>query len=244
MTPSTTAFVFQHNWFNHLTGKLWAEYLMRYKPSISRYLECGVAEGQSMLWVLKNLLDDKPEGYAVGVDPFLDARSWHSGEGDAHRANAVGNLTALLGGKPVSFTNGMYLWGIRADGKERPVICELHQQPSQAYLKIEHREFDMAYVDGNHEAPKAMLDILLCFGLLREGGLLVVDDYERYMRGGMPQVRPAVNAFMSTHRGYFDVVYEHPKQIAFIKRKKLRRRGDYPPTLIAVPSIEPSGDTG
>ena len=246
-------FTFTHQWFHNLTAKLWSRYLLPHKAGIDRYLEIGVAEGQSLIWVLQHLLDDKPAGYAVGVDPFLDARNWHHGEGDAHKVAALGNISAMLGRQEIRlyYTDQRHRdfkywrWPLHGDGPMDALesYCEIQPYPSQEYLLRERREFDLAYVDGNHDAQNALLDILLAYNLLRDGGILVIDDYERHLRGGRPQVRPAVDAFEITHHGLFDPIYRHPKQVAFVKRAKRRRRREYPPMLEAVPAITPTGDT-
>jgi hypothetical protein len=235
------SYTFSHNWFNNLTAKIWQAHLLPHKPSIQSYLEVGVCEAQSLVWVLENLLDGKPHGMAVGVDPFLDSRNWHKGEGDTAKRLAFGNLSALTGVQPVR-TEGTPSWTWITGGRFPAV--ELITEPSQLWLKKEHREFDLAYVDGNHDAPNALLDILLCFNLLRVGGILVIDDYDRRQaRGGRIQVQAAVQAFEDTHHGLYDELYRHYKQVAFVKQNR-RRRGEYPPMLVAQPCIIPDGPTG
>jgi SAM-dependent methyltransferase len=243
------AYKFSHNWFQNLTAKLWTEFLLPRKAGIARYLEVGVAEGQSLVWVLNNLLADKPDGHAVGIDPFLDSRNWHEGEGASHKAMAINNVSVALGELP---TGQEEYDGGRCDAiywlpAQRPTV-NLLVEPSQSCLMspaiTDQKPFDLAYVDGNHDGQNALLDIVLCYELLRDGGILVIDDYERAMRGGRPQVLPAVNAFEETYHGLFDPIYYHYKQVAFVKRTKRRRRRDYPPMLVAVPCIIPDGETG
>lgn len=237
MKPTYT---FSHNWFNNLTAKIWSKCLLPHKPRISSYLEVGVCEAQSLVWVLENLLDDKVDGIAVGVDPFLDSRNWHKGEGDTAKRLAFGNLSAHMGVQP-GHSEGSTSWTWM---RGRSPFVELRAEPSQQWLKKEHREFDLVYVDGNHDAPNALLDILLCFNLLRVGGILVIDDYDRRQaRGGRIQVQAAVQAFEDTHHGLYDELYRHYKQVAFIKQNR-RRRGEYPPMLVAQPCIVPDGPTG
>jgi hypothetical protein len=238
---------YTHNWFMNLTAKLWKMFLVPHRAGIARYLEVGVAEGQSMVWVLQNLLDDKPHAHAVGIDPFLDSRNWHDGEGAGHRASAIHNISVALGEMP---TVDIPLEGphvVAWSPTKRPAVKLLVEQSQKAMMWPAIQEqppFDLAYVDGNHDGQNALMDIVLCFERLRDGGILVVDDYERAMRGGRPQVLPAVNAFEKCYHGLFDPIYYHYKQVAFIKRTKRRRRRDYPPMLIAVPCVIPDGETG
>lgn len=38
--------------------------------------------------------------------------------------------------------------------------------------------FDLAYIDGSHLRLDVLSDAVMCWALLREGGLMVLDDYE------------------------------------------------------------------
>lgn len=37
--------------------------------------------------------------------------------------------------------------------------------------------FDIIYVDGSHEAPEVLQDVIMCFPLLKKGGIMMMDDY-------------------------------------------------------------------
>jgi hypothetical protein len=238
---------FSHEWFNNLTAPLWEKYIVPRKAGISRYCELGVAEGQSLIWAIENFLAGNAAGLAVGVDPFLPSRGWKPTEGKQHWDAVLYNINSLYYGGPNGEQNTTppLIWDrqpVACDVPSLP-LCEIHARMSQEYLQSENREFDMIYVDGNHEAPHALFDMELSWRLLRVGGLLVVDDAERRYRGGMPSVAVALQAFEDCYHGYFDVLYRHPKQVAYLKINK-RRRGQYPPTMEMVPSIRPKGPTG
>ena len=40
------------------------------------------------------------------------------------------------------------------------------------------RSFDLIYIDGSHRRDDVMVDSLLAWSLLREGGFIIFDDYE------------------------------------------------------------------
>jgi hypothetical protein len=229
-------FAFQYRWFFQLGEKLMRRYVLprfeKYDGPID-YIETGVCQGASLVWALENFGRDN--GLFVGIDPFLNSRHWHEDEGEGHRAAARANITAWYKGKtPADFTNGISIWN---EGSRKPT-CQLTAQSSQDYLLTERRPFDVAYCDGSHNADAAILDIILLFRLLRDGGVLIIDDYDRKVRGGRPQVYPAVKAFESCYEGFFDRIFEHQKAIGYVKRPR-RRRG-FPPILEQGPIIEPS----
>lgn len=129
---------------------IWEKALAPYKgrPGL-RYLEVGTYEGGSLLWMLENVLTD-PGARATAIDPFEGG----PGEGyrsrfeeNLRRAGAVDRVTVIKGYSQV----------------------ELRQQPLASY--------DIVYVDGSHAAADVLEDAVLCWRLLKPGGLLIFDDY-------------------------------------------------------------------
>ena len=60
--------------------------------------------------------------------------------------------------------------------------------------------FDLIYIDGSHQAPDVLTDAVLCFKLLRVGGLMFFDDYlwAEPLPDGADLLRcpkPAIDAF-------------------------------------------------
>jgi hypothetical protein len=232
---------FDHYWFRDFGRKLFERYLLPRAASISSYLEVGVAEGQSMLWALEHL--GKPDGLFVGIDPYWDGRRWHVGEGKEHLHRTLDNLSTWYDGRrPVEFTNGLFMWNADEQLKAKPV-CQINAVSSQSFLKTESRNFDACYIDGSHNADDALFDIISCFRLLNNNGVMIVDDLDRKLSAGRPQVFQAVEAFKMAFEGWFDVLFWHQRAIGFIKRTRRRRRG-YPPILEQGPNIDPSGPTG
>ncbi len=236
---------FQHYWFAHLTAKLWSRFVVpRFKANAGplNYIETGVADGMSMLFALENF--GRPGGIFVGVDPFWNSRGWHEGEGLAHEQRAVANLSKWFDIEVErSQDNNYYFSRNKVRPDTRFPDCELRCESSLVYLPREQRQFDIAYVDANHEAPAALTDMINCWRILKLGGVMIVDDAERRYRGGMPAVAVALDAFENCFHGYFDVVFRHPKQVCYVKVNK-RRRGQYPPTMVAIEPIAPTGQTG
>lgn len=60
--------------------------------------------------------------------------------------------------------------------------------------------FDLAYIDGSHQAPDVLLDAILSFKLVKVGGILIFDDYlwQEPLPGGTDILRcpkPAIDSF-------------------------------------------------
>ena len=63
------------------------------------------------------------------------------------------------------------------------------------------RPFDLVYVDGSHEAPHVLGDVVMADALLAVGGLLVLDDFE------WAGVARASRAFWEVNRERYDVLH-------------------------------------
>lgn len=129
-------------------------------------LEIGSWEGRSACWFLERF----PEARLTCVDTF---------QGSVEH-------------------EGMDVAGIkeRFEHNTRPYadrLRVLEGESSKMLYVLPPESFDVVYVDGSHEEDDALMDLVLSFGLLRPGGVLLVDDYE----GGNFGVKAAVDAFAS-----------------------------------------------
>src|SRR5918992_1376202 len=121
-----------------------------------RTIEVGLALGMSALFLCQAVLPRG--GRHVAIDPF-QRDSW----------------------------NGAGLRTLREAGVEDLVeVIEEESQLALPRLVSEGREFDLAFVDGDHRFEGVFLDLYFMTRLVRPGGLVVVDDM------WMPAVRTAV----------------------------------------------------
>jgi predicted O-methyltransferase YrrM len=119
-------------------------------------IEVGLALGMSALFLCQAVLPRG--GRHVAIDPF-QTESW----------------------------NGAGLGTLRDAGVEEHVeVIEEESQLALPRLVAEGREFDLAFVDGDHRFEGVFLDLYFMTRLVRPGGLVVVDDV------WMPAVRAAV----------------------------------------------------
>jgi predicted O-methyltransferase YrrM len=152
-----------------------------------RTVEVGLALGVSALFLCQAVL--RRGGRHVAIDPF-QRESWQ----------------------------GAGLRTLREAGVAD--VVEVIQEESQLALPrlvTEGREFDFAFVDGDHRFEGVFLDLYFMTRLVRGGGLVVVDDM------WMPSVRTAV-AYVERNLGAALERDALPDAFRWTGRR-LRRRG-------------------
>lgn len=184
-----------NNWFDRRARKVWEECLLPLGPFQS-YLEVGIGGGTSMLWASEHLIG--PEGRMVGIDHWQPPRP--SFETSVRwiadlKAEALGRLAGLL-------------------RTGRLQVIEMTSRRALGLLAFEERRFDLAYIDGAHDAANALTDMCLAWGLLFPGGIMVLDDLHlsasRRRQPG-PKVREAADAFMRCHNDWQVAFDRHPQ---------------------------------
>lgn len=157
-----------------------------------RYLEIGTWNGDSVVWVLENILTH-PRSSAVIVDPWLAMRKTRTSSQelvDKAYETAMGRL------KPYRRKVAVY------------------RQPSSVWLRqndFQHHTFDFIYLDGDHVDLAVMDDAVLCWPLLKVGGFMVFDDFnlgEWHRTRNGHHVRHAVRGFMKVYgNGYAEKLF-------------------------------------
>ncbi len=143
-------YTFTSDWFSE-NIPIWTKVLeeMKGKPNL-RYLEIGVYEGRSFFWVMDNILHD-PSTAATAIDTF----------------------DIYLGNDPeVTFRQNL-----RRSGHEARVTI-IKGSSREKLRELPLNSFDLIYVDGDHSSKSVLMDAVLSWDLLREGGLMIFDDYD------------------------------------------------------------------
>jgi len=170
--------------------------------------------------VREQLLQRKPGVFPVAIGPVEGAalRDWVVREGaqttlEAGLAWAVGTLFVLDGlltvgasvrhvaADPWQF-RGLQSHRTRFEGAGLAVLeeagvrdlVEFHEEESQIVfprLLSEGREFDLVFLDANHRFEGVFVDLFYAGRLLRDGGIVFVDDVQ------LPGVRRAVDFFVA-----------------------------------------------
>jgi predicted O-methyltransferase YrrM len=173
-----------------------------------RTIEVGLAFGMSTLFLCQAVLERG--GRHVAIDPFQQ-ESW----------------------------NGAGLRTLREAGVEEIVdVIEEESQLALPRLVREGREFDFAFVDGDHRFEGVFLDLYFMSRLVRPGGLVVVDDT------WMPAVRMAL-AYVERNLGATLLPNALPDAFTWRRRRPLERgvpRGRGGMAVLRLPPARPTLD--
>ena len=171
---------FTQSWFP-LHVSVWEAVLARYtdKPNV-QYLEIGLFEGGSAMWVLDNILTH-PTSHMTGIDPFEDTES-HEAQFPTY---------------PERFRANLDLSGATS----RTTVIQGFSQTAMRDLPLEH--YDIIYIDGSHEYEDALEDAVRARRLLKPGGVLIIDDYL-----GIRTVRRAANQFYWAFGEEFELTHK------------------------------------
>jgi len=180
---SAAANQFTFDWFSH-NIPLWERFLLPYRIRPSRFLEVGVFEGRSTVWLLQQVLIH-PESRLHYIDTFDAGSFWGMPEGELHARflrNVAPFADKVVGGKGTS----------------------------QELLRLlPFGSFDFIYIDGSHDAADVLSDAVLAWPLLKTKGLLAFDDYE-WTRESDPRLRPklAIDAFLAVMSGRYSLLHK------------------------------------
>lgn len=96
-----------------------------------------------------------------------------------------------------------------------PALCRMLGGRSLSY--------DLIYVDGSHNAADTLADIVLCWFLLKVGGIMIIDDYlwrSPQGKGALHEPKMAIDAFTSIFGEQLQIVPDAPlRQMYFVKVK-------------------------
>jgi predicted O-methyltransferase YrrM len=137
-------------------------------------LETGLGFAISTLFICEGLLENGPGARHIAADPYQ------------FRSLPIHTTTFA----------GVGLQNLEEAGVRD--LVEFYEEESQIVLPkllSEGRQLDLAFVDGNHRFEGAFLDLIYSGRLLKEGGIVFIDDTQ------FPGVRRAVD-FCVTNLGW------------------------------------------
>jgi predicted O-methyltransferase YrrM len=137
-------------------------------PAKQRFLEIGSYEGMSACWLLANGLEEG--GYLTCIDPFFNDM------------------------RPVFEAN------IREATRLNQVVSIMQMTSYQALAELIGRKqtYDFIYIDGVHSPQGALTDACMSWGLLKQGGVMLFDDY---LYPEEP-TKIGIDAFLNSFDGY------------------------------------------
>jgi predicted O-methyltransferase YrrM len=152
---------FSNDWFNQTAKTIWDQIVPKLKPI--KYLEIGSYEGASAVYMI-NYLSKTNAGRVVCVD------TW---EGGVEHSGI--NMLQVEKNFDLNVHHAI------EQGSRHVLVEKVKDKSVNALSKLIATggalSFDMIYIDGSHQAPDVLADAVLSYQLLRQGGLMVFDDY-------------------------------------------------------------------
>lgn len=156
---------FTNNWFGSVAKGVWDSLIPQLKPANA--LEIGSYEGASACYLIE-------KNNRCEVLQICCVDTWAGGV--EHQAMAV-DMNAVearfdhnVGVARARAANGTVL--NKQKGASDQVLAELITEGHSG-------TFDFVYVDGSHQAPDVLTDVVLAFKLCKVGGVIAFDDYLR-----------------------------------------------------------------
>lgn len=163
---------------------MWRRVLTPLRAEPLRILEIGSWEGRSTIFFLSFF----PNATITCVDTFGGS------ETEALHAEILSSNPDL----EARFDRNVASFGKRVEkrrGRSQTVLADLLR---------EGRQFDLAYIDGDHRRDAVMADTLKVWPMIVGGGVVIWDDYEfgrHFEASERPQ--PAIDAFLRDHAGQY-----------------------------------------
>tara|TARA_Y100000590_G_C15696057_1_gene1005146 strand:+ start:637 stop:1299 length:663 start_codon:yes stop_codon:yes gene_type:complete len=164
---------------------------MRNKPNLN-FLEIGSFEGQSAMWFLEEILTHETSKL-VCVDPHGDNTY------DPMRKESSKTIYE-------TFKQNIL------DNKKYKKKVTYHRENSRQALRRYPADggiFDFAYIDGLHYAHGVLEDLVLTWPLVKEGGVIILDDFAGANLGTMPNSERAligINSFLQSYDGMYEIL--------------------------------------
>ena len=199
---------FTKDWFSN-KSPAWEVALKDFagKPNV-QYLEVGVYEGRSVVWMLENILTH-PTSHVTGIDIFWANDSEEYVYSPEEQKLYEDNVIA-------------------AGGAGRFTTIAEFSQVALRYLPLDY--FDIIYIDGAHNGPAVLEDAILSMRLLKVGGVLIFDDYRwRPTTSRIDTPRYAIDIFIETYGDKFDLIHNESQVILVRKETEARKRKSAPP---------------
>ena len=188
---------FTHDWFSRNIPLL-AEHIasLRGLPNL-HFLEIGSWEGRSTCWFIEKVLTHE-SAQITCIDTF-------AGESYLNLAQNV-----------LENVEERFDWNIAQTGCIDKVKKYIGR--SQDILRnLPFGTYDLIYVDGSHLAIDVISDAVLSWELLKQGGIMVFDDYDKTFPDNQSQnTSIAIDAFINCFQPKLEII--HQSHQVFIKK--------------------------
>lgn len=184
---------FTSDWFSRNLVH-WNQYVKKFAEQADlQVLEIGSWEGRSTCWFLDNILTHETAKITC-IDTFEGSLEHH----DYFKFEA----------SYIRSVEARFDHNIQKSGQAQKVIKRVER--SQSLLRrLPENTYDLIYVDGSHIAYDVLEDIILSWGLLKVGGMMILDDYD-FTFPNRREIDTAVgiNAFLNVFQSQLKILYK------------------------------------
>ena len=188
---SDEKYEFSQDWFSW-APPVWSQ-LIGILPARKQFLEIGSYEGTSTVWTLEHMLEDG--GCLVAVD------TWEGGDEHKKAATDMSVVEARFK-RNIDIATAKFperrVEKLKMDS--RTALAKM-MTPAQA-------QFDFIYIDGSHRARDVLTDAVMAFPLLKDGGIMVFDDYQwGDPTSATERPKVAIDAFTTIFADEFQIIH-------------------------------------
>jgi predicted O-methyltransferase YrrM len=176
---------FTQNWF--LSSEIY-QFIKKWIDPLKKQniLEIGSYEGQSSVFFADSFLDH-PESTLMCVDPFLSmANNDHTNLlANNEEEHFLHNISICKNNEKIAFS----------------------KTTSDDFFDKNTETFDLIYVDGCHECDFILRDLENAFAVLREGGIMWMDDYLGGNQRIYPTIQQTMHQFLDKHPNEYVIIH-------------------------------------
>lgn len=178
---------FTQDWFSR-NLIIWGEYLQEFAGRADlKVLEIGSWEGRSACWLLEQVLTH-PTAEITCIDTFqgsLENQSLNPEDLHALEARFDANM-------------------VRTGAANK--VKKLVGHSAEILRSLPLNTYDLIYVDGSHIACDVLTDTVLSWGLLKQSGVMIFDDYDfGFKEYG---TRQGIDAFLHSFAKKLEIIHQ------------------------------------
>ena len=186
---------FTEDWFS-------ADDLVQFLPLKTQkeihFLEIGSFEGKSTVWFLENILLNEKSTITC-IDPWTTYSQNNNSFDSYNKVDSEWNFTDNKN----TFLHNIYLSGF----KNKVIIEQGFSNEILPKFILDKKKYDIIFIDGNHTSPFVITDGIMSWYLLKEGGLMIFDDYLWGYPNSTLSPKLAVDSFINCFRDYIEVIW-------------------------------------
>ena len=187
---------FTENWF---AGHDLEKFLPLGSGKELHILEIGSFEGKSTIWFLDNLLVNKKSTITC-IDPWTrysqDEDSFNSYNKEETEWDFRSNYET-------------FIHNIGLSGKwDQVLINKGYSYDILPRMISEGKKYDIIFIDGNHTSPFVLSDGVMGWYLLKEGGIMIFDDYLFGEPESTNYPKIAIDSFINIFKDYTEVIWD------------------------------------